>query len=122
MLDNDPPPNALIAKNEREHRLHRLRSEWRLFPQSRPLIESDIQWHPEWGIAVSGEELIAVAAREPIDIPKSTRARSDYASAPFDSAHGKSLSTSANLDPIGSQISTQTPQKSCSSRLNNLVR
>jgi hypothetical protein len=105
MLD-DPPPNALIAKTTREHRLHRLRSEWRLFPQSRELIESDIRWHPEWGIAVSGEELIAVVAREPIDIPKSTRARANH----------------SNLDPIGSQISTQTPQKSCSSRLNNLVR
>jgi hypothetical protein len=101
MLDNDPPPNALIAKTTREHRLHRLRSEWRLFPQSRPLIESDIRWHPEWGIAVSGEELIAVAAREPVEIPKSTRARANH----------------SNLDPIPAQTSNQTPLESCSSRL-----
>jgi hypothetical protein len=100
-----PPPNALIAKNDREHRLHRLRSEWRLFPQSRELIESDIRWHPEWGIAVSGEELIAVAPGEPIEIPKSTRSRANCAS----------------LEPVEQQMSPQAPPESNLSRLKSLL-
>jgi hypothetical protein len=105
-MRDDPPPNTLIAKNDHEHRLYRLRSEWRLFPQSRKLIESDIRTHPEWGIAVSGEELIAVAPREPIEIPKSTRARANY----------------SNLDPIPSQMFPQTPLESRSSPLNRTSR
>ncbi len=78
MLNLDPPPDALVARSEREHRLYQLQAEWRLFPQSRELIESDVNWHPEWGIAVKDDELIATTPGDPIPQPPSTRQRHSH--------------------------------------------
>ncbi len=75
MLNLDPPPRAIVAQTDREHRLYRLQAEWRMFPASRELIEIDITWHPEWGVAVRGDELVAVAPRPPIPQPPSTARR-----------------------------------------------
>ncbi len=75
MLDSDPPPAALVAQTPAQHRLFQLQAEWRMFPASRKLIEIDIAWHPEWGIAVQGGELIAIAPGQPIPQPTSTRRR-----------------------------------------------
>lgn len=75
MLNFDPPPAALVAQTPAQHRLFQLQAEWRMFPASRKLIEIDIAWHPEWGIAVRGGELVAVAPRPPIPQPPSTARR-----------------------------------------------
>lgn len=75
MLNLDPPPRAIVAQTDREHRLYRLQAEWRMFPESRKLIEIEIAWHPEWGIAVRDGELIGIAPEQPIPQPPSTRRR-----------------------------------------------
>jgi hypothetical protein len=81
LIDNDPPPQALIAQTDRDHRLYRLQAEWRLFPAARKAIESDIAKHPEWGIAVRDDELVRAIPGRPIAQPPSTTRRelSNYA-------------------------------------------
>lgn len=80
MLNFDPPEGAIVARTTRDHRLYSLQAEWQMFPQSRKLIETDIAWHPEWGIAVSGDKLIAVPPGNPIPQPPSTRRRHPHPS------------------------------------------
>jgi hypothetical protein len=69
---NNPPPNALIVTNDLDHRYHALCAEWRIFPGARETIASDIRWHPEWGVAIRGEDLVQVEPGKALDLPKPT--------------------------------------------------
>jgi hypothetical protein len=63
MIDRNPPPNALIATTDAEHRYNRFCAEWDLFPSWRESIKADIERNPQWRIEVANDLLIFSGTR-----------------------------------------------------------
>jgi hypothetical protein len=72
MTDNGPSPNVIVAHTEAEHRFYRLCAEWDRFPHARKTIQLQILDHPEWGIEVRPNDVLALSAQSTITVQAQT--------------------------------------------------